>query len=121
MSNYAMSSNCFLNVPELPVYLLSVNISHPPWLRRAALGFKPQGGWYLRLPGEVRPVLLLRNRSFWHIDFSMLTVRLQDNTKLVVAAFRPRTRLAGWRRMRVWYHCCRPSQSSRITSLVRSS
>ena len=75
MTICAMSSNGFLSAPEITLSTLSR--THPlRWqVRQVRCGVASDGGWYIRVPGSRRPMLLLQHRSFWWGRFALLTAK----------------------------------------------
>jgi hypothetical protein len=100
-----MSSNGFLNVPELAF--------HCGWrlpfcgggAAQLTLGFNTDIGWHIRLPHALQPVLLLRHRSFWLDHLVGLTVELDCGRRFALWAVRSADEEVAWRRMRVRFNC----------------
>ena len=103
MSFCKMSSNGFLNAPELSFRIFR---GYGPTLRasRLRLGVNAAGGWYVRVSSGVQPVLLLRDSSFWLGGLAMLTLSFSDGSRHIVGARRDELNSFAWRRLRVWFY-----------------
>jgi len=98
-----MSSNGFLNAPELSFRIFR-RFGSKSRVAHLRLGVNASGSWYVRVSSGVQPVLLLRDSSFWLGDLALLTLSFSDGSRHIVGARRDELNSFAWRRLRVWFY-----------------
>jgi len=97
-----MSSNGFLNGPEIAVSFVTSPLRfcwRHPFL---SLGVNSAGEWHCRTLQGPQPVLLLRSKSVWFSAFAGLTVAPDDGSAVVLWFLRQKSNVVAWRRLRAW-------------------
>lgn len=97
-----MSSNGFLNAPEMGISFAMGPRWHPWRQPLLSLGVNSAGDWRCRTLQGFQPVLLLLNKSVWLTKVAGLTVKTDDGQAMVLWFLRHECDPVAWRRLRVW-------------------
>ena len=97
-----MSSNGFLNGPEIAVSFATKPLWYCGRQPFVSLGVNSAGEWYGRTLRGPQPVLLLPNKSVWLKGFAGVTVIGDDGCTAVLWFLRRKCDAVAWRRLRAW-------------------